>query len=65
MTRRGFLRFIGSSFLSAMSFSAYAVGIEPMLLTHVKRYALTPPDWPDGLNCVSSRLPTSMPAVPG
>ena len=26
-----------------MSFSAYAVGIEPMLLTHVKRYQLTPP----------------------
>ena len=49
MTRRGFLRFIGGSFLSVASFSAYAVGIEPMLLTHVKRYALTPPNWPAGL----------------
>jgi uncharacterized protein len=49
ITRRGFLRFIGGSVLSAMSFSAYAVGIEPMLLTHVKRYSLTPPGWPDGL----------------
>jgi predicted MPP superfamily phosphohydrolase len=49
ITRRGFLRFIGGSFLSAVSFSAYAVGIEPMLLTHVKRYSLTPPGWPDGL----------------
>ena len=49
ITRRGFLRFIGGSLLSAMSFSAYAVGIEPMLLTHVKRYSLTPPGWPDGL----------------
>ncbi|MEO5758066.1 MAG: metallophosphoesterase, partial [Mesorhizobium sp.] len=33
----------------AASFSAYAVGIEPMLLTHVKHYALTPPHWPVGL----------------
>ncbi|MBZ9776407.1 metallophosphoesterase [Mesorhizobium sp. CO1-1-8] len=49
ITRRGFLRFIGGSVLSVAAFSAYAVGIEPMLLTHVKRYALTPPHWPDGL----------------
>ncbi|RJT41036.1 metallophosphoesterase [Mesorhizobium waimense] len=49
ITRRGFLRFMGASFLSAVSLSAYAVGIEPMLLTHVKRYALTPPHWPAGL----------------
>lgn len=49
ITRRGFLRFMGGSFLSVAAFSAYAVGIEPMLLTHVKRYALTPPHWPDGL----------------
>ncbi|TGQ67632.1 metallophosphoesterase [Mesorhizobium sp. M00.F.Ca.ET.186.01.1.1] len=49
ITRRGFLRFVGGSFLSVASFSAYAVGIEPMLLTHVKRYALTPPHWPAGL----------------
>jgi predicted MPP superfamily phosphohydrolase len=49
ITRRGFLRLIGGSFLSAVSLSAYAVGIEPMLLTHVKRYSLTPPHWPAGL----------------
>jgi predicted MPP superfamily phosphohydrolase len=49
ITRRGFLRFIGGSLLSAVSLSAYAVGIEPMLLTHVKRYSLIPPAWPDGL----------------
>jgi predicted MPP superfamily phosphohydrolase len=49
MTRRGFLRFIGVSLLSTVSLGAYAVGIEPMLLTHVKRYALTPPNWPAGL----------------
>ena len=49
ITRRGFLRLIGGSFLSMASLSAYAVGIEPMLLTHVKRYSLTPPHWPDGL----------------
>ena len=55
ITRRGFLRFIGGSFLSAVSFSAYAVGIEPMLLTHVKRYSLTPPGWPDGLEAARRR----------
>lgn len=49
ITRRGFLRFIGGSVLSVAAFSAYAVGIEPMLLSHVKRYALTPPHWPAGL----------------
>ncbi|AMX95217.1 metallophosphoesterase [Mesorhizobium sp. M7A.F.Ca.US.014.04.1.1] len=49
ITRRGFLRFIGGSILSVAALSAYAAGIEPMLLTHVKRYALTPPHWPDGL----------------
>ena len=49
ITRRGFLRFVGGSFLTVAAFSAYAVGIEPMLLTHVKRYALTPPHWPAGL----------------
>jgi uncharacterized protein len=43
------MRFIGGSLLSVASFSAYAVGIEPMLLTRVKRYALTPPNWPAGL----------------
>ncbi|QPC90399.1 metallophosphoesterase [Mesorhizobium sp. INR15] len=49
ITRRGFLKFVGGSFLTAASFGAYAVGIEPMLLTHVKRYTLTPPHWPSGL----------------
>ncbi|WP_192182062.1 metallophosphoesterase [Mesorhizobium amorphae] len=49
ITRRGFLRLIGGSFLSMVSLGAYAVGIEPMLLTHVKRYSLTPPHWPAGL----------------
>jgi len=49
ITRRGFLRFVGGSFLTAAALGAYAVGIEPMLLTHVKRYALKPPHWPDGL----------------
>ena len=49
ITRRGILRFVGGSFLSVAALSAYAVGIEPMLLTHVKRYTLTPPHWPAGL----------------
>lgn len=49
ITRRGFLKFLGGSFLSVAALGAYAAGIEPMLLTHVKRYALTPPHWPAGL----------------
>src|SRR5712672_3466675 len=49
ITRRGFLRLIGGSFLSMVSLGAYAAGIEPMLLTHVKRYQLTPPHWPGDL----------------
>ncbi|MGX9143061.1 metallophosphoesterase [Mesorhizobium sp. 128a] len=49
ITRRGFLKFVGGSFLSFASLSAYAVGIEPVLLTHVKHYQLTPPHWPTGL----------------
>ncbi len=50
ITRRGFLRLVGGSFFSIVSLGAYAVGIEPVLLTHVKRYNLAPPHWPAGLN---------------
>ncbi|TIV90792.1 MAG: metallophosphoesterase, partial [Mesorhizobium sp.] len=49
ITRRGFLRLVGGSAFAMVSLGAYAVGIEPMLLTRVKRYALTPPHWPAGL----------------
>ncbi len=49
LTRRGFLRLVGGSLLSAAALGAYAFGIEPMLLTRVKRYAFTPPGWPAGL----------------
>ncbi len=49
ITRRGFLRLVGGSAFAMVSLGAYAVGIEPMLLTHVKRYTLTPPHWPAGL----------------
>ncbi|MCA0276744.1 MAG: metallophosphoesterase [Proteobacteria bacterium] len=49
ITRRGFFRFLGGSIVAAAALGTYAVGIEPMLLTRVKRYALTPPEWPDGL----------------
>lgn len=49
ISRRGFLRLVGGSVLSMVALGAYAVGIEPMLLTHVKRYALTPPHWPTDL----------------
>jgi len=49
ITRRSFLRLVGGSAFTLVSLGAYAVGIEPMLLTHVKRYTLTPPHWPAGL----------------
>jgi predicted MPP superfamily phosphohydrolase len=49
ITRRGFFRFLGGSVLAAAALGTYAVGIEPMLLMRIKRYALTPPNWPDGL----------------
>lgn len=49
ITRRGFFRFLGGSIVAAAALGTYAVGIEPMLLTRVKRYALPPPEWPDGL----------------
>ncbi|BCM22172.1 metallophosphoesterase [Mesorhizobium sp. J8] len=49
ITRRAFLRLVGGSAFAMVSLGAYAVGIEPMLLTHVKRYTLTPPHWPAGL----------------
>jgi len=49
ISRRSFLKLIGGSLLSATAVAAYAFGIEPMMLTHVRRYALTPPEWPDGL----------------
>lgn len=43
------MRLVGGSFLAALSTAAYAVGIEPMLLTEVKRYRFTPVGWPAGL----------------
>jgi uncharacterized protein len=49
ISRRSFVRLVGGSFLAALSTAAYAIGIEPILLTHVKRYALTPQGWPAGL----------------
>ncbi len=48
ITRRGFLRLIAGSFLAAVGVAGYAFGVEPMLLTRVKRHALVPPGWPDG-----------------
>lgn len=46
ITRRGFLRLVAASLVSVAALGAYAFGVEPMLLTRVKRYALTPPGWP-------------------
>lgn len=49
ITRRGFFRLLGGSVVAAAALGTYAFGIEPMLLTRVKRYSLTPPMWPKGL----------------
>ena len=49
MTRRDVLRLLGTSVISLLAFGAYAVGVEPMMLTHVKRYAPTPAGWPSQL----------------
>lgn len=48
-TRRSFLRLAGTAALAAVGLGLYAVGVEPML-RRVKRYALTPPGWPEGLS---------------
>lgn len=48
ITRRNFIRGLGATILGAASLPAYAVGVEPFRL-HVKRYALTPPRWPEDL----------------
>ena len=36
ITRRGFLRFVGGSFLAGAGLAAYAVGLEPMALTRLR-----------------------------
>ncbi|MBK8456573.1 MAG: metallophosphoesterase [Phyllobacteriaceae bacterium] len=36
--------------------AAWGVFVEPMLLTRVKRYALTPPGWPSGLKLTAAVL---------
>jgi uncharacterized protein len=49
ITRRGFLKLIRRLVVLGASLAVYSTFIEPMLLTRVKRYALTPPRWPKGL----------------
>lgn len=48
ITRRGLFRLIGGGVLATAALTSYAFGVEPMLLTHVKRYAFVPPRWPKG-----------------
>lgn len=47
--RRGFLKLLAGLFAGGLGPSAYAVGIEPMSLPRVTRYALKPAGWPQGL----------------
>lgn len=50
ISRRGFLKLIGRLAVLGASLLTYASFIEPMLLARVKRYALAPPRWTNGLN---------------
>jgi predicted MPP superfamily phosphohydrolase len=49
MTRRGFLKFLGGSFLASTALAGYAFAIEPLYRLTLTRYALTPPNWTAGL----------------
>lgn len=46
--RRGFLKLLAGFFAGGMGTSAYAIGVEPMSLPRVTRYALVPTGWPEG-----------------
>ncbi len=49
ITRRTFLRGLGASVGSGIALAGYAFGIEPLYRLSVTRYAITPPNWPSGL----------------
>jgi uncharacterized protein len=49
ISRRTFLKSLLGVAASALSFGAYAIGIEPMLAPRVVRYAITPSGWPPDL----------------
>lgn len=46
ISRRMFLRLFGSAVALGAASTAYGVIVEPLFRLHVKRYALTPPGWP-------------------
>lgn len=50
ITRRTFLRGLGATVGSGIALAGYAFGIEPLYRLSVTRYAVTPPNWPRGLN---------------
>lgn len=43
ISRRAFLRLAGGVLLSCVSLGCYAFGVEPLLLTRVRRYRINPP----------------------
>ncbi|MDB5648543.1 MAG: metallophosphoesterase [Hyphomicrobiales bacterium] len=49
LNRRSFLLGATGLPLATSGLSAYAVGVEPVLMLDVTSYALTPPGWPDDL----------------
>jgi len=55
MTRRGLLKSLAAACAGAIALPAYAVGIEPFRL-NVKRYTLTPPNWPDRLRLTAALI---------
>jgi len=58
ISRRKFLQLFAAMAASGVVSSAYAVVIEPFYRLRIKRYRLTPPNWPAG-------LPIFTPACPG
>jgi len=49
ITRRGFLKFMGSGFIATSMLASYAFAIEPLYRLSVTRYRFTPPRWTRGL----------------
>lgn len=49
ISRRTFLKGMGTLFAGGVAFSGYAFGVEPLLRLRIQSYRLKPHGWPDGL----------------
>ena len=45
ISRRQFMKFVGSGFLAASALGSYAFAIEPLYRLSITRYQFTPPNW--------------------